>query len=120
MKHKRSIPISGGQKKDGQARPFLTPPLKTSAAIVHLVFKRMGRHAETRDFFHLELDIGINPLVAEDTTVGQELTILIKVIEGLVKAGADGRNLCILFRSQIVKVLVGCIAWVKLVLDAIQ
>ena len=54
-------------------------------AVVHIELDRMRRHAETRDFFHLELDIGIKHVVTEDTALGHKCTVLVEVVQRLVK-----------------------------------
>src|SRR5882724_8392997 len=54
-------------------------------AVVHVEFDRMGRHAETRDFLLLQRDIGIDHIVAEDATPGQETAILVQMRKRLVE-----------------------------------
>ena len=51
---------------------------------------------------------------------GQELAVLVQVVQRLVERRAHGRDLCILFGRQVVQVLVGGFARVDLVLHAIQ
>src|SRR6267378_6544323 len=54
-------------------------------AVVHVEFDRMGRHAETRDFLLFQRDIGIDHIVAEDATLGQETAILVQMRKRLVE-----------------------------------
>lgn len=54
--------------------------------IVHIELDRVRRHSETRDFIHLERDVGIDHVVAEDASAGEELTIPIEVLDGLIEA----------------------------------
>ena len=55
-----------------------------------------------------------------NTATGQELAVLVEVLQRLVEAGADGRDQRVFFRRQVVQVLVGRVARVDLVLDAVQ
>jgi hypothetical protein len=59
-----------------------------SKAIVHIVLNWMGAHPKTRHFFHLEADVGINHIVSEYTTAGQELTIGFKGFQNPDEVGA--------------------------------
>src|SRR5574343_246795 len=107
-----------GQKKGGKPALFLSQ--RELAAVVQIELDRVGRHANLVHFFHLQGQVGIDPVVGEDTTLGQEVTILVQGSQGLFQGSADGRNLCIFFRRQIVQVLGSRIARVDLVLNTVQ
>ena len=65
---------------------------------------------------HLQLDVGVDVGVGEHAALGQEGAVLVQVVERLVQAVADGRDLRVLFRRQVVQVLGGGLARVDLVL----
>ena len=118
------------EKGTARGRPFdtnrrrLAPHPSPCAAIysdvVHVELDRVGGHAEARDFLHLQLDVGVDVGVGEDAALGQEGAALVEVVERLVEAVADGRDLRVFFRRQVVQVLGGGLARVDLVLDAVQ
>ena len=54
--------------------------------VVHVELDGMRGHAKTRDLVHLECDVGIDHVVAEDASAGEELTIPIEVLDGLIEA----------------------------------
>ena len=47
-------------------------------AVVHIELDRMRGHAETRDFFHLELDVRVDRVVREHVAGSQEVTIFVE------------------------------------------
>src|SRR3546814_4293563 len=59
-------------------------------------------------------------IVREDATLGQELAILVQAFQRHVEAMADARDLLVLFRRQMVEILVRGFARVDLVLDAVE
>jgi hypothetical protein len=95
-------------------------PSDTNARVVHVELDRVGGHAEARDLLHLQRDVGVDHVVAEHAAAGQELAILVQVLERLVERRAHGRDLRVFFRRQVVQVLVGRFARVDLVLHAVQ
>ena len=96
------------------------PGRAASQAVVHVELDRVRGHAEAGDFLHLQLDVRIDHGIGEHAALGQEGTVLVQVLQGLVQAVADGRDLRVLFRRQVVQVLGGGLARVDLVLDAVQ
>src|SRR4051812_928431 len=62
-------------------------------AVIHLVLERMRRHAKARDFLHLELDVGVERVVAEYATAREELAIPIEACKRLVERRARVRHL---------------------------
>jgi hypothetical protein len=88
-------PVSAGDKPRKQPRAIKKAPRgalfavaalsRGSEAVVHVEFDRMGRHAQTRDILHLQFDVGIDHVIAEYATGGEELAILVKVIQRLVE-----------------------------------
>ena len=85
------INTANGQQKRREIPAFfnLLPNFGSGRSIllriIHVEFDWMGRHAETRHFLHFQLDIRIDHAVAEHATTGQELAVLIKVLECLIK-----------------------------------
>ena len=75
------------KRKKGTATPS---PLSVQRCayrrVVHVELDRMRRHAEPRDFLHLQLDVGIDVGVGEDAALGQERAALVEVVERLVEA----------------------------------
>ena len=53
----------------------------------------MRRHAEARDFLHLEFDVGVNHLVGEHAAAGEEFAIFVQIVERLVERRAHRWNL---------------------------
>ena len=41
-------------------------------AVIHFELDGMGRHAKLRDFFHLQFDVGIEHVIAENAALGKE------------------------------------------------
>eukprot|EP00042_Codosiga_hollandica_P061003 m.922406 g.922406 ORF g.922406 m.922406 type:complete len:463 (+) comp98226_c0_seq1:811-2199(+) len=80
----------------------------------------MRGHAEAGHFLHLQLDVGVDVGVGEHAALGQEGTVLVQVVQGLVQAVADGRDLRVFLGRQVVQVLGGGFARVDLVLHAVQ
>jgi hypothetical protein len=80
----------------------------------------MRRHSQSSDIVHFEVDIGINQIVAEDTTRFQELAILIERAQGLVQREGNQLQLFLFLRWQVIQVFVHRITWVNLVLDSIK
>lgn len=68
------------------------PVFKASAREIQLVFERMHGATIAIDFLGLEIQVGVDQIVAEDAAAGQELTILVKVFESLTQFGADRRE----------------------------
>ena len=95
-------------------------PCPTLHAVVHVEFDGVGGHAETRDFFFLERDIGIEHIVAEHAALGEESAILVEVFQGFIKRSAWMRNLRGLRSFEIVQVLVHGLPGIDLVLNSIQ
>src|ERR1041385_8507956 len=54
-------------------------------AVIHIELYRMRRHAEARDFFHLEFDVRINHVVAEDAALRKECAVLVEVVQSFVQ-----------------------------------
>jgi hypothetical protein len=80
----------------------------------------MRGHAQLRDLLHLERDVAVDDVVGEDAAGGQELAVLIQFVQRLIQRIADLRDGLLLFRRQVVEVLVHGIARVDLVLDAVE
>ena len=79
LTHQNRIGVQVTQRKGQEPRvlrPFM--PTCNLAAVVHVEFDRVGRHADLVDFIHLQGDAGIDPVVGEDAAAGQELTILVQ------------------------------------------
>ena len=62
-----------------------TSYLKRAVKTLNCVLDRMGGHAETLHFFHLERDVGVDEIVAEHSAAGEEFTILVEIVQCLVK-----------------------------------
>jgi hypothetical protein len=62
------------------------------ATVVQVKLDRVRGHANAVDFVHLQFDEGIDPVVGEDTALGQELAVLVQGSQGLFQRGADGRR----------------------------
>ncbi len=77
-----------------------------------------GAHLDL--FLALELEVGIDEVIAEHAALGQERAALVEFFQGFLQAAAHLRDQLAFFRRQIVEVLVGGIAGVDLVLDAVQ
>src|SRR5690554_77865 len=88
--------------------------------VVKIKLDRMSGHVDLCDFFTLQLDVGIQHVVGEYTTLGEELTILLQGIQGFGQRSDHGRDLFGFFRRQVVQILVGRVARVDLVLDTVQ
>ena len=56
-----------------------------SEGVIHVEFNRMRGHSKPCDLLHLEVDVGIDHAVAKDATAGEELAILVEIIEGHVE-----------------------------------
>ena len=80
----------------------------------------MRGHAETRDLQHLEIDIGVDHVVGKHTALGQEGAILVQLIQRHVQRIADLGDTLLLFRLQIVEILIHRFTRVDLVLDPVQ
>ena len=68
----------------------------------------------------LSVDVGVDQVVGEHAAAGQELAILVEVVERHVERAAHRRDLLVLLGRQVVEVLVGGVARVDLVLHAVQ
>ncbi|ABA50095.1 hypothetical protein BURPS1710b_2769 [Burkholderia pseudomallei 1710b] len=88
--------------------------------VVHLELDRVRRHAELRELLLLQAQVRVDHRVREHAAARQELAVLVERFERLVEAGAHGRDLRILFRRQVVQVLVRGLARMDLVLDAVE
>src|SRR6187549_1224653 len=91
-----------------------------SAAVVHVELDRMSRHAEARDFLCLQSDVSIDHVVGEHATAGQELAVLVEVLEGHVERMTHRRDVLRFFRLEVVQILVGRFARMDLVLNAVE
>ncbi len=80
----------------------------------------MRGHAHTVNVLLLQLQVGVDEVVAEHATAGQELAIRIQSGQGFVQRAGHGRHFGSLFRRQIIQVLVHGIARMDLVDDAVQ
>src|SRR6266480_404313 len=88
--------------------------------VIHLEFDWMRRVLEANDLDHLELDIAIDEIVIEDAARFEEVTVLVQIAERFAQAAAHRWDLFQFFRRQIVKILVGRLAGIELVLDAVE
>ena len=77
-----------------------------SDRVVQLELERVRRSAELGDFLHLQVDVAVDHVVAEDAAGFQEFTVLIERFECLVERMADGRNVLRFLGWQVVQVLV--------------
>jgi hypothetical protein len=57
-----------GIKKDGLFKPSFLNTLKELAAVIHAEFNRMRCHAHLSHFFHLKIDVTIDPVIGKYTT----------------------------------------------------
>ena len=89
------------------------------AAVVHIKLNRMSGVLNTVDFFHLQIDIGIDHIVSEYTANCQELTVCVKRIQCFTQATSNLRYSSGLFSRQIVKIFVCCVAWVDFVFNTV-
>src|SRR6516165_11722756 len=120
-----------GQKASGSKKraPETAPSSDIAAAtqwkhpsclrrVIHFELHRMRRVLEADHFAHLQVDIGIDEVVVENTSGLEEGAVLVELLEGLAERAANGRNLFQFLWRQIVEVLVDCLARIELVLDA--
>src|SRR6187200_1975762 len=91
-----------------------------STAVVHVELDRMSGHAEARDFLCLQSDVSIDHVVGEYAAPGQELAILVEMLERHVERVAHRRDVLRFFGLEVVKILVRRIAGVDLVLNAVE
>src|SRR4051812_2929589 len=77
-----------------------------SAAVVHVELHRMSAHAEARHFLELQADVSVDHVVGEHTTAGEELPVLVELLDCHVERMADLRNMLFLLRLEVVEVLV--------------
>src|ERR1700759_1012282 len=61
--------------------PYRHNPPTSSAAVIQLHLDRVGRHAEARDFLHLEPHVRVDDVIGEDTATRQELAILVQLLQ---------------------------------------
>ncbi|MEY3839648.1 MAG: hypothetical protein RIR08_381, partial [Pseudomonadota bacterium] len=80
----------------------------------------MGGHAEPRDFLHLQIDVGVEQVVGEHAAAGEELAVLVEVLERHVERMAHRRDVLRFFGLEIVQIFVRRVARVDLVLDAVE
>ena len=74
------------EKEGDLSRPlFAANPDDGLQRVVHVELDRMRGHAEASHFLHLQFDIGVNHGVAEYTAAGQELAVLVQILERLVE-----------------------------------
>ena len=76
--------------------------------------------AEACDLLHFEFDIRIDHAVSEHTTFGQERTVFIQILQGLVLAVAHGGYQCVFLGWQVVEVFGSGFAGVNFVFDTVQ
>src|SRR6266540_4503972 len=74
-----------------------SPVLRT---VVHVEFNRMGCHAEAREFFMFQGTVGVEHVVGKHTALGQEVTILVEVLEGHLQGRTNLLDLFRLRRGQ--------------------
>ena len=53
--------------------------------VVHVELNRMRSRAEARDFFHFECNVGVNHVIAEHATTGQELAVFVQIFQRLIE-----------------------------------
>ena len=73
-------PFSGYGLPKEQARPQAL-----LERVIHIKLDRVRSHTESRHLVHLQVDIGINHGVAEDSTTGKKLTVLVERLQGHVE-----------------------------------
>src|SRR3546814_6919090 len=71
-------------------------------------------------FRSLQLDVGVDLVVGEHAALGEEGAVLIEVLQRLAQRAADRRDVGQLLGRQVVQVLVHRVAWMDLVLDAVE
>ena len=54
-------------------------------AVIHVEFGRMCCHSESRDVFHLQVDIRVDEVIAEDPACFQEFTIQVEGAQSLIQ-----------------------------------
>src|SRR5258707_11362884 len=85
-------------------------PARSLGAVVHIELDRMRSHPEASDFFHLQRTVRIEHVVRKDAALGQELAILVEMLDRHVERRAYILYLLGLCRRQIVEILVDRIA----------
>ena len=73
--------------------------------VVHVELDRVGGHAEAGDFLHFQFNVSVQHGIAEHAATGQELAVLVQIVQGLVQAVTHGGDLRVFFRRQVVQVL---------------
>jgi hypothetical protein len=63
-----AMSVIKGIKKDGLNKPSFLNTLKELAAVIHAEFNRMRCHAHLSHFFHLKIDVTIDPVIGKYTT----------------------------------------------------
>ena len=73
---------------------------------VQLVLQRGRSQAGLVDFATLDADPGFDQVVGEDVACGEEVMIFLKGIHGLCQGARNLLDACVLFRRQLVQILV--------------
>src|SRR5690606_10526449 len=76
-----------------------------SEAVVQVELDRMRRHLHALDLLLLQRDIAVDQLVAEHVALLQELAVAVERLERLLQREANGRDLLLLLRRQVVQIL---------------
>ena len=80
----------------------------------------MSGLSKASHFSHFEFNVSINHAVSEHTTLSQECTVFVQILQSLIQAVANGWDQCIFLGWEVVQVF-GCgLTGVNLVLDAIK
>src|SRR5487761_716387 len=64
----------------------------SSAAVVQLHLHRVGRHAKPRHLLHLQADVSVDHVIGEYAAAGEELAILVEIVDRHVERVADRRG----------------------------
>ena len=59
---------------------------------------------ETCDFLHFEFDVRVDHAVGEHATFGQEGTVFVQILQGLVQAVTHGWYQCVFLGWQVIEV----------------
>src|SRR5699024_9354847 len=112
-------PPKAKARKHHASGPFLLR--QQLAVVVHLELQRSRAQAGRHDLvIHLVADVGINQVVGEHATLGEELIVILQGLQRAFQGGRRLRDALRLLWRQLVEVLIHRLVRLDAVLDAIQ
>ena len=89
------------EKKKAGSPAFPLVAKSELAAVIHGKLDWVRRHAHPGDFFHLQLDVSINPVIREYTATREEFAAIVEILKRLFERGAHGRDLGKIGRAHV-------------------